>query len=203
MTNPQPTWQDVLDFWIGQHNIPSPGQQKIWFAQSDELDQDIKSRFGKLVEQALAGGLQEWRESPQSCLALIILLDQFCRNIFRGSPMAFAGDHFALTYTKELIQLKQDLQLSAFERVFCYIPFEHAESLIEQNSAVELFTRLEEDAPAGHLEKFKGFTQFAHIHKDIIEKFYRFPHRNDVMGRISTEAELNYIQDGGHTFGQK
>jgi uncharacterized protein (DUF924 family) len=181
----------VLDFWFG-----NGGQARAeWFRKDDAFDRLIAERFGALVERALAGELREWDAHPESALARILLLDQFTRNIFRGTPRAFAGDGLALAAAKALVASGQDAVLPPLGRSFVYLPFEHAEDLAAQHEAVRLFGALEASAPEA-----KGMLDYAVRHRDIVARFGRFPHRNAILGRESTAEEIEFLKQPGSGF---
>lgn len=174
----EPTWVgDVLDFWFG-----SVGPER-WFAKSDEVDQAIRDRFfdlhGRLLEVDAAG-----LDGPRPLLAAIVVLDQFSRNLFRGSARAFAADPLARRLADRAITLGLDRGMSDAERLFVYLPFEHSEDRGDQARSVELIAQLGND----------GWTRYAEAHKVLIDRFGRFPHRNDVLGRTSTPEELAALQ---------
>lgn len=191
----------VFDFWFQ----PSAGQsadapRREWFQKNDAFDREIAAHFGALIEQALAGGLLEWdAEGPQSALARILVLDQFCRNVHRGTPLAFAGDPQALQAALHMVETKQDLALPPLQRAFVYLPFEHAEEMAMQERAVALYTRMQ-DAEGGAAQGIAGMLDFAHRHRAVIRRFGRFPHRNVILGRISTPEEQTYLLQPGSGF---
>ncbi|SON48116.1 DUF924 family protein [Vibrio tapetis] len=176
--------QEVIDFWFEEL---SPKQ---WFMGGDELDRLIAQRFSDLHKQASQCELVDWRQSPQGRLAEIIVLDQFSRNLYRDSPHAFSSDPLALALAQEAISLGLDKQLNPQQRTFLYMPFMHSESLVIHQRAVELF---KENGIEGNLE-------FEYKHKVIIEKFGRYPHRNDVLGRESTPEEQAFLLQPGSSF---
>lgn len=176
--------QEVIDFWFEEL---SPKQ---WFMGGDELDRLIAQRFSDLHKQASRCELVDWRQSPQGRLAEIIVLDQFSRNLYRDSPHAFSSDPLALALAQEAISLGLDKQLNPQQRTFLYMPFMHSESLVIHQRAVELF---KENGIEGNLE-------FEYKHKVIIEKFGRYPHRNDVLGRESTPEEQAFLLQPGSSF---
>lgn len=187
--------QQVLNFWFGKPEDPDYGKpRKSWFVKSDEFDRQIKSQFQGLYQQAAANELATWREKPLSCLALIILLDQFPRNMFRNSPQAFATDVQAKTYAQEALKEKFDTQLLPIQRWFMYLPFEHSENLVDQEISIKLFASLQ-----SHLNS-QNSIEYAYRHRDIIQRFGRFPHRNQILGRQSTPAELEFLQQPGSGF---
>lgn len=164
-----------------------------WFRKSEAFDQRVAERFGADIEAALAGTLPlEWAAEP---LAEILLLDQFTRNVLRGQPRAFAGDARALALAQALVASGADRALTTIERWFAYLPFEHAESLAMQDESVRLFSLL-----AAEDERLADALDYAHRHRDVIRRFGRFPHRNAVLGRASTAAELEYLAQPGAGF---
>ncbi|WP_153771452.1 DUF924 family protein [Labrenzia sp. CE80] len=171
---------DVLEFWW------QAGPKK-WFARSDAFDAEIRSRFLEAIEAAKSGELELWSETPHGCLALIILLDQFSRNVYRDDPSAFESDGMALALAEKAVEAGFDKAFPKDVRVFFYLPFEHAEDIAAQEKSVDL-TR-----PLGH----EQFYLYALIHMDVVRRFGRFPHRNEVLGRVSTTEELAYLADGG------
>jgi uncharacterized protein (DUF924 family) len=188
------TPQDVLDFWFGAPGAPEHGMaREFWFSKSDATDAAIRARFGADVEAALAGERAEWAGSPHGALALIVLLDQFTRNIYRDTPRAFAGDGQALAAARRLVAAGHDKALSPHERWFVYMPFEHSESLADQEESMRLFGAL---AQAGTPD---GLV-WARKHHDVIARFGRFPHRNAILGRPSTAEELAFLQQPGSRF---
>lgn len=195
--------QDVLDFWF----TPDPGDamRTAWFKKDDGFDSEIGRRFGALIDQAVAGGLQEWdKQGPAGTLARILLLDQFTRNVYRGTPQAFAGDAQALAAAQALVASSQDLSLPPLQRSFVYLPYEHAEDLAQQDLAVALYTRLAGDpmvAASAELAKgIAGMLDYAHKHHEVIARFGRFPHRNVILDRPSTPEEQEYLSQPGAGF---
>lgn len=169
---------DVLDFWFSERHQP------LWFKQDSQFDQAIFSQFSGLHNQAKQAELWSWRETAEGRLAEIIVLDQFSRNLFRGSAHAFAQDGLALALAQEAITLKVDEELSSQQRAFLYMPFMHSESKKIHEHAVVLFTAL---GNANNLD-------FEYKHKAIIDRFGRYPHRNQVLGRESTADELEFLK---------
>jgi len=191
------TAQDVLDFWflpIGEkgHNRQRPE----WFRKDDAFDREIFTRFGDVVEDALVGGLRQWDdEGTQGALARILVLDQFTRNIYRGTPKAFAGDPLALEAARALDDAGANQTLPPVQRAFAYMPFEHAENLSLQERSVILFDKLNASASG-----FEGSLDYARRHYDVIRKFGRFPHRNAILGRQSTPEEVEFLKQPGSGF---
>ena len=201
----------ILSFWFG----PKPYNAKrlaermqFWFgaAESREFllvkDDEIRQRFAPLMARAAEGALEHWAASPRRRLALILLLDQFPRNVFRGKAQAYAADARAAELTLSGMQNAADAPLQPIERVFFYMPLQHAEELVLQEESVTAFRRLLAEAPAVGKEHFEATLRFAILHREIIRRFGRFPHRNRALGRTSSKVELEYLRGGGPRFGQ-
>jgi uncharacterized protein (DUF924 family) len=184
--------KDILDFWFADGpNTP----HEAWFKKNPDFDAEIAQRFGALVVPAREGALDSWADTPEGALALMILLDQFPRNLFRGSSEAFASDAHALSLARRLVIVQRvDLALTPTQRVFLYLPFEHAESMEAQNLSVALFEGLR-DSPA-HAAPGKSIV-YAWAHRAVIARFGRFPHRNPLLGRTTTAEERAYLDGGG------
>ena len=165
---------ELLDFWFEQ-------DRKRWFVKDPAFDEEIRFRFLPAYEKALTGGLASWREDPRSCLALIILCDQFPRNMFRGTARAFEADERARACARTIVEKGWDKAMTEDERTFAYLPFEHSESLADQELSMRLF---------------KGNPNFewARKHWEIIRRFGRFPHRNAALGRASTPEEAEFLK---------
>lgn len=190
------TAADILAFWFGHPGEPGHGQPRAeWFRKAPTFDEAIRSRFLPTVEAALAGGLAEWADSPQGLLALLILLDQFPRNLFRSEARMFAGDPLARQLSELALDQAWDQKLSAVEKLFVYLPFEHSEVLADQERSVALFAALASEQ-AGN----DGFLDYARRHHDVIARFGRFPHRNAALGRPSTPEETIYLAQPGSGF---
>lgn len=184
----------VVDFWFGAPGSPERGTaRELWFRKSAETDATIRARFGADVEAALAGERDAWADAPASAVALVILLDQFTRNIYRDTPRAFAGDPKALALAKNLVATGEHTTLGPYERWFVYLPFEHAESLQAQEESVRLYTQLAQDG-------WPDALPWARKHYDVIARFGRFPHRNDILGRASTPEEVEFLKQPGSRF---
>ena len=199
-----PDPQSVLDFWLGDGlslGWPSDDRSALWFGGGASLDAEIRQRFGPLVEQALDGGLGDWEQTIKDRLALVILLDQFTRNVHRGQARAFAGDVRAQRLVLQSLALEQDAELPTVGRVFFYMPLMHAESPTLQDECQIKFESLQRQAPPELQPRLAGNLQAAREHAAIIERFGRFPHRNAVLGRTSTPVEDAFLQHGPR-FGQ-
>ncbi|WP_111656879.1 DUF924 family protein [Isoalcanivorax indicus] len=200
----KPLWQPVLAFWFGEDMKsedtksawPAPFFEQRWFAGGAALDAEITEQFGGLVDAALCSELVDWESKPLSRLALILLLDQFARNVYRGTAQAFAGDHRAVTLVNEGLAIGMDKGLPWAGRVFFYMPLMHAEDLDLQQRGIDCFERARAEAPEAIREKLASNIRFAREHADIIERFGRFPYRNAVLGRESTAAELAFLEKG-------
>ena len=189
------TAPDVLDFWFGAPGSPQRGKPRAeWFKKSDAFDQEVRERFLPVYELAAGGKLAAWNESPHPLLALIIVCDQFPRNIFRNDARAFATDAQALAAAQRMVERGWDMRLAPIERQFAYLPFEHAEDAAMQQRSLELFERVTED-PA-----LADVPVWARKHFDVIARFGRFPHRNAILGRASTPAEIEFLKEPGSSF---
>ncbi len=187
---------DVLDFWFGAPGSAEYGRlRKHWFEKNPAFDEAIRQRFLPTLEAAAAGQLDGWANQPESLLALIVLLDQFPRNLFRNTPRAFATDARALALAQQAVTQGFDAHLMPVARAFIYLPFEHSEDLALQDRAVALFTAL-----AGNGAEFASYLDYAERHRKVIRRFGRFPHRNAILGRASTAAEIEYLSQPGAGF---
>lgn len=188
--------QAVLDFWFGAPQSPENGHaREVWFRKDAAFDAEIARRFGPTIEAALAAGLEEWDDTPRGTLARIIVLDQFTRNVFRDTPRAFAGDAFALAAARRLVVDGTDLTLPPYERSFAYMPFEHSEDLVAQDIGVQLFSALAKQHSA-----LEDMLQWSVRHREVIARFGRFPHRNAILGRVSTPEEIEFLAKPGSRF---
>jgi uncharacterized protein (DUF924 family) len=177
---------EVLDFWFGR---PRGEPRKRWFEKDAAFDAEIRQRFLPLHEALAAGLHADWLEDAQGCLARIVVLDQFPRNMFRGTPRAFATDALALAAARHAVAQGHDRGLLPVERQFVYLPFEHSESLADQERACELMRPLGEE-----------LYDWALRHKRVVERFGRFPHRNAILGRESTPEEVEFLKQPGSGF---
>lgn len=198
--------QDILLYWFGPRPYTAESLQpytRIWFgAQSapeiiPQVDELIRERFGATLEAALEGQLAGWDSSPRRRLALILVLDQFCRHIHRGTQQAYAGDERALSLSVSGVLVGADAALDPVERIFFYMPMQHAESLDVQEESVAAFRRLTTEAPAALQTLFEDSLRSAIAHRDTIARFGRFPYRNAPLGRESTPEEIEWLGAGG------
>ena len=199
------TPQDVLSFWF-EDAAQSPqtlGRRRAaWFRNAPAFDRECADRFAATLEDAARGCLDDWAGAPHGRLALVIILDQMPRNIHRGSPTAFMHDAEAAAHCIAAVESGQDQSLSRVERIFLYMPLQHIEDLGLQRRSIELFESLASGVDEAWREYFADAANSARLHHDIIERFGRFPHRNRILGRKSTEEEARYLLDGAPTFGQ-
>jgi uncharacterized protein (DUF924 family) len=189
----QSTSAEVLLFWFGPASERGKAH-KHWFVKSEAFDLEVRQRFLAVYEEAAAGKLTHLKESAADCLALIVLLDQFPRNMFRGTPRAFATDPLALETARHAVDRGFDRSLLPVERLFVYLPFEHSEALADQDRSCDL-TRALDAYP-----ETNDVYRYALAHRDIIRRFGRFPHRNAILGRASTPEELEFLKGPGSSF---
>lgn len=190
-----PRARSVLDFWFGAPGSTAHGTTRAeWFRKDAAFDDEIRARFGDTVAIALAGGLGEWCVDAQGALARVLVLDQFTRNIFRDTPRAFAGDERALATAEDAVARGLDRALDGHGRWFLYMPFEHTESEAAQRRSLELFAALANDT--GN----RAPLEWAQKHADVIFRFGRYPHRNEVLGRPSTPDEVAFLAQPGSRF---
>jgi uncharacterized protein (DUF924 family) len=194
MNDPHPPFsaQAVLDFWFGPSDAPGFGESRAaWFAKDEAFDEEIRQRFSGL-HMAVSHGMLDyfWKDTANACLAAVIALDQFSRQLYRDDAKAFAQDSHALTLAKHAIEVGFTDDASPVEKMFWYLPFEHSENLEDQDRSIELFKAL------GNAE----WTRYAEEHRAVIARFGRFPHRNAVLGRESTPEEQSYLAQPGAGF---
>jgi uncharacterized protein (DUF924 family) len=215
MSNTPDTWQSItqsdttriqsiLNTWFadkksGRMDLP---QSKRWFSGGQQLDQLLRKEYTQTVSEAVSGGLNHWQQSCEGALALIIALDQFSRNIHRKSATAFSGDAQALAACHYALSMNYNAELPITQRVFFYLPLEHDETVASQRLCVTLFEELVDQAPPELASFAKGSLDYAIQHQVIIEQFGRFPHRNEILGRNSTDAEIRWLAESGSRFGQ-
>ena len=188
-----PRAAEVLRFWFGE-GAGYGKSRKAWFEKNPEFDREIRARFSALCDQAASGALDAWQALPAECLALVITLDQFPRNLFRGDAKGFASDARALGAARHAVESGYDEGMLPAERLFLYLPFEHSESLEDQWRAISLIGRL---AP---WPETADVFPYAVRHWEIVRRFGRFPHRNAALGRSSTPEELEFLQQPGSSF---
>jgi uncharacterized protein (DUF924 family) len=187
---------DILHFWFGQPGSAIRGTfREEWFRKDPAFDGEIRRHFLPATEAAARGELDRWQADRESALALVILLDQFPRNLYRGEAKAFAADARARQAADAAIGRGFDLTFSSCERLFFYLPFEHSEILADQDRSVALFKRLAEEHP-----ERAGIVEYALRHQEIIQRFGRFPHRNPALGRETTEAEAEFLKEPKSSF---
>ena len=195
----------IITFWFREANLSAPKidqRMDVWFGEDAAFDLDCKKRFTDDVQAASEGKLDHWAEEPRGRLALILLLDQFRRNIYRDTVDAFSKDKAALKLCVEGAMVKADQGLPPIYRVFFYMPLQHAESRKVQAKSVALFSKLAGAVTPTYRETFETVLQFAELHRDIIEQYGRFPHRNAMLGRENTPEEDEYLSGDVPDFGQ-
>jgi uncharacterized protein (DUF924 family) len=189
------SWAEVLKFWFGAPESPEFGRPRAaWFVKSDAFDALIRDRFLATHEAAAAGALAGWAARPLGALALVVALDQFPRNLYRGDPRAFAADGQALALARAIVAQRFDAALLPVQRWFAYLPFEHAEDLAAQRESLRLFERIAGEAGGA------GTFAYAMRHYAVVARFGRFPHRNAILGRASTPEELVFLRQPGSSF---
>ena len=197
------TAHTILRYWFGDKNTSneiSDEKKSLWWAKSNDTDQEITARFEPVTRGISNGELAEWRSTPEGLLASIICVDQFPRNMYRGTPDSFAFDPVALELANLMVGRSWDQDLRPVYRLFCYLPFEHSEVLSDQDKAVSLIGAIRDEAAAGEKELFENYFQYAWRHFQVIEQFGRFPHRNEILGRKSTQEEQVFLKKPGSSF---
>lgn len=203
MTDAPISPEEVLRFWFLEAVDPTGSiddWNQVWFGGGEGFDEVIRSRFAHLPDSARRGELDAWRAEARSALALVLVLDQFPRNIFRGSGRCFAYDGLALDVARASVERGDDRTIEPIEAAFVYMPFEHAEDIEAQRRCVTMFEQLVDRVPADQKAAFEEYLSYAIRHHDVIERFGRFPHRNEQLGRTMTAEERNYLDSGGDTF---
>lgn len=193
----------TLDFWFGtidDHHAMDPSKIRIWFGGGAEFDAQVRERFGADVERAVEGELDGWAATARGRLALVILLDQLTRNAFRDTPRMYAGDERAQRLAIEGMERGHDRELRVVERLFLYMPLMHAEDRGLQRKLLDVTSALREELPEEHRAKFGGFFEHAEKHAAIVERFGRFPHRNELLGRASSPEEVAFLKEEGRGF---
>ena len=193
----------ILNYWFGKNpNDAEVAEEKaiLWWSKDEETDEEISQRFKSLVLNAGAGNMKEWESSIEGRLVLILLTDQFPRNIFRDTPQAFQFDDIALNLTLQGLTTREDKKLRPIQQLFFYLPLEHSENLEHQTRCVQLFRELAINVRDDWKSTFEGFVDFAVRHYEIIDRFGRFPHRNSILGRESTPEEIEFLSQPGSSF---
>ncbi|MNF59455.1 hypothetical protein D3C85_1034220 [compost metagenome] len=196
-------WQPLLDWWFGPEASATQvaaARQRLWFGKKDSQDAEARERFGGLVEQALDSGLGDWAEQPDGWLALILLLDQLPRMIFRDSPRAYAGDARAQALVAQGLARGLERDLAPIRQVFICLVLEHAEDLASQERALYRYRLLLDGAAASERELFENFLDFSERHRAVIARFGRFPHRNAILGRACSAEESAFLLEPGSRF---
>ncbi|MEX1082578.1 MAG: DUF924 family protein [Halofilum sp. (in: g-proteobacteria)] len=196
----------ILEFWFGSLDarglLTDPGIERRWFTADEQLDNEIRARFEADLRNAAAGRLQRWVREPRRALALTILCDQFPRNMYRGTPRAFLFDERARHACEEALRLGHDAHLWPVEQMFLLMPLQHAEDLDCQNESARRLTALVDAAPPEQASTLEEALRFAEDHRRVVERFGRFPHRNEVLGRESTPDERAFLASGAASWGQ-
>lgn len=190
--------QQVLEYWFGPVGSTQDAEyfgkrNRLWFMGGKPVDDEIRAKFGADVENAASGKLLHWQESKYGSLALIVLLDQFALNIYRGDKRGYLFSDLALPIAKGLLAHPEASSFSLAEKIFLYMPLEHSEDLSDQQESVRLFRALAQDAPAALAGVMKGSLDYAIRHFEVVKEFGRFPHRNEALGRESSKAELAFL----------
>lgn len=197
-------YQQVLDFWFDDcHSDPAKCDEmaKLWYGGGPELDERVIEKFGKVYDRACSDSLSSWGKTAEGALALVIVLDQFSRQIHRSTPLAFAQDPMARAIAIRTVEHGLDEELSIPGRLFLYHPFQHSEFLDDQEYGVSVTEQLLSECPAMWQDYVKESLKYFEEHRDIIQEFGRFPHRNEILGRESTHKELEFMQSAS-SYGQ-
>lgn len=195
--------EKILRFWFGTATDDVEVAEQcgdMWWKKNPEIDNEIRERFEGELNAAVKREHEDWLVESRGRLAMIILADQFSRNMYRGTPRAFANDALALSWCKDGLDSGVDGELRPIERVFLYMPLEHSESIEDQNRSVALFTQLAQKVAPQQRKLFDGYVDYAVRHRDIVQRFGRFPHRNAILGRESTQDEIAFLQQPGSSF---
>jgi uncharacterized protein (DUF924 family) len=193
----------ILRYWFGaeaEDTTVIREQSELWWKKDPAVDAEIRRRFELTLEAETRGELASWVESARGQLARILLCDQFPRNMYRNTPRAFACDEHARQLARQALEAGMDRMLRPVERVFMYLPFEHSEVREDQATSVRLFTALNEQAPDDAKAAYRNYLDYALKHRDVIDRFGRFPHRNSILGRESTPVEQEFLKGPGSSF---
>jgi uncharacterized protein (DUF924 family) len=195
--------EKILEFWFGTFpdaHSSDPKKVDMWFQNGADYDQEIFVSFGGIYDEAVSGALNHWLDMPRGKLALIIVLDQFSRHLHRGHAESFTQDIKAQEICVDGISAGDDSKLHPVERIFFYLPLEHAEDIERQELSVQAFAQLSQDVPESHQQPFKSSLDYAMQHHYVIEQFGRFPELNEILGRESTPEEIEFIESGEYSF---
>lgn len=195
--------EDVLGFWFGRLDVDgqaASAKRKLWWKKDSAFDHEIKDRFLATYEAIVAGERRDWEEHARSCLALVVVLDQFSRNMFRGTAQMYAADGQCVRVVQSGLERGFDQMLRTDERIFFYMPLMHAEDLAHQERCIELFRALHDQCPAAAKDGLAKNVDYAIKHRDIVRDWGRFPHRNGILGRASTPEELAFLEQPGSGF---
>ena len=195
--------EDIIEFWFGicdEDGGFDTSRQSSWWKKDPAFDDRIRSDFGELVQAASSGTLDAWAERPVDRVALVVVLDQFRRNIYRDTPDAFSADARALGLTLDGIDRGHDCAVAPMQRVFLYMPLMHAEELVIQDRGCALFANIAAEVAAPYRATYENNARYAIAHRDIIARFGRFPHRNRILGRVSTPEEIAFLETPGSSF---
>lgn len=193
----------ILQYWFGAGADDADiirEKSALWWKKNPQIDEEMRRRFEMTLEAESRGELQSWSNTPRGQLARILLLDQFPRNMYRGTARAFAYDERARLRAREALEQGADRMFRPVERVFLYLPFEHSENAADQQASVRLFTGLHEEVAPALKPAFRNFLDFAIKHQEIVGRFGRFPHRNAILGRASTPEEVEFLEGPGSSF---
>lgn len=186
-------YQKILHYWFG----PTSGS-KLWFGGDESIDAEIREKFSGDLEDAASGKLKNWEDTPESCIALVVLLDQFSLQLFREQSKSYDQSAMAVPIAERAIGRGFDKKLSFAKRAFLYMPFMHAEDLKLQEKGVELFSQLVDECAPENRKQAEGFLKFAKVHRDVVRQYGRFPGRNECYGRTNTPEEQKYLDEGGY-----
>ena len=203
MTDADKDINEILYFWFGEGRTTREvcaEKNSLWWSKDEEVDAEIRARFADTTAGVYNGVLDRWQENSEGMLASIIALDQFPRNMFRGTAKSFAFDPRALEFAHWAVAQNMDSRLTPVRRVFVYMPFEHSEDIKDQDLCVNLFRQLLDEAPTEDRQQFADWLDFAERHREIIRRFGRFPHRNEILERPSTAEEREFLTRPGSSF---
>lgn len=193
----------ILHYWFGGAKNDAEiisEKSSLWWKKDPVVDADTRRRFEMMLDAEIKNEFASWSHSPRGQLARVLLCDQFPRNMYRDTPRAFDYDERARKLSREALDTGLDKKLRPVERVFLYVPFEHSEAVEDQALSLRMFTALVEDVPETDRPAFQKYVEFAQKHKEIIDRFGRFPHRNAILGRASTPEELEFLNSPGSSF---